>query len=77
MSPSCALQDKLYQEEYQLVAAEEEREEISRKLSEASSWMEDEGYTAPTKVRRHQCEAEKDTGNMWQFPTSPVPSNGS
>ncbi|XP_034281074.1 hypoxia up-regulated protein 1 isoform X1 [Pantherophis guttatus] len=42
-------QDKLYQEEYQLVATEEEREEISRKLSEASSWMEDEGYTAPTK----------------------------
>uniref|UniRef100_A0A0B8RQH4 Hypoxia up-regulated protein 1 n=1 Tax=Philothamnus irregularis TaxID=1899461 RepID=A0A0B8RQH4_9SAUR len=42
-------QDKLYQEEYQFVATEEEREEISRKLSEASSWMEDEGYTAPTK----------------------------
>ncbi|XP_013911305.1 PREDICTED: hypoxia up-regulated protein 1 [Thamnophis sirtalis] len=42
-------QDKLYQEEYQFVATEEEREEISRKLSEASSWMEDEGYAAPTK----------------------------
>uniref|UniRef100_A0A670YC75 Hypoxia up-regulated protein 1 n=1 Tax=Pseudonaja textilis TaxID=8673 RepID=A0A670YC75_PSETE len=42
-------QDKLYQEEYQFVATEEEREEIARKLSEASSWMEDEGYTAPTK----------------------------
>ncbi|XP_058050898.1 hypoxia up-regulated protein 1 [Ahaetulla prasina] len=42
-------QDKLYQEEYQFVATEEEREEISRKLSEASSWIEDEGYTATTK----------------------------
>ncbi|XP_007441553.1 hypoxia up-regulated protein 1 [Python bivittatus] len=42
-------QDKLYQEEYQFVSSEEEREEISRKLSEASSWMEDEGYIAPTK----------------------------
>ncbi|XP_070621830.1 hypoxia up-regulated protein 1 isoform X2 [Erythrolamprus reginae] len=42
-------QDKLYQEEYQVVATEEEREEIARKLREASSWMEDQGYTAPTK----------------------------
>lgn len=60
MSPSRAFQDKLYQEEYQFVATEEEREEISRKLSEASSWMEDEGYAAPTKVRCHQCKAEKE-----------------
>ncbi|NXT54626.1 HYOU1 protein, partial [Pluvianellus socialis] len=42
-------QDKLYQEEYQLVSTEEEREEISRKLSGASSWMEEEGYAAATK----------------------------
>ncbi|NXE56821.1 HYOU1 protein, partial [Casuarius casuarius] len=42
-------QDKLYQEEYQLVSTEEQREEISRKLSEASSWMEEEGYAATTK----------------------------
>ncbi|XP_074833041.1 hypoxia up-regulated protein 1 [Carettochelys insculpta] len=42
-------QDKLYQEEYQFVSTEEEREEISRKLSEASNWMEEEGYTATTK----------------------------
>ncbi|XP_074783675.1 hypoxia up-regulated protein 1 [Athene noctua] len=42
-------QDKLYQEEYQFVSTEEQREEISRKLSEASSWMEEEGYTAATK----------------------------
>ncbi|NXA42897.1 HYOU1 protein, partial [Eudromia elegans] len=42
-------QDKLYQEEYQLVSTEEQREEISRKLSEASSWMEEEGYAAATK----------------------------
>uniref|UniRef100_A0A8C5TRU4 Hypoxia up-regulated protein 1 n=1 Tax=Malurus cyaneus samueli TaxID=2593467 RepID=A0A8C5TRU4_9PASS len=42
-------QDKLYQEEYQFVSTEEQREEISKKLSEASSWMEDEGYAAATK----------------------------
>ncbi|XP_064029093.1 hypoxia up-regulated protein 1 isoform X2 [Pogoniulus pusillus] len=42
-------QDKLYQEEYQFVSTEEQREEISKKLSEASSWMEEEGYTATTK----------------------------
>lgn len=42
-------QDKLYQEEYQFVSTEEQREEISRKLSEASSWMEEEGYAAATK----------------------------
>ncbi|NXJ83853.1 HYOU1 protein, partial [Trogon melanurus] len=42
-------QDKLYQEDYQLVSTEEQREEISRKLSEASSWMEEEGYAAATK----------------------------
>ncbi|NXB85611.1 HYOU1 protein, partial [Vidua chalybeata] len=42
-------QDKLYQEEYQFVSTEEQREEISKKLSEASSWMEEEGYAATTK----------------------------
>ncbi|XP_044312227.1 hypoxia up-regulated protein 1 isoform X2 [Varanus komodoensis] len=42
-------QDKLYQEEYQFVSTEEEREEISKKLSEVSSWMEEDGYTATTK----------------------------
>ncbi|NXJ99623.1 HYOU1 protein, partial [Corythaixoides concolor] len=42
-------QDKLYQEEYQFVSTEEQREEISRKLSEASTWMEEEGYAAATK----------------------------
>uniref|UniRef100_A0A8C4UJE4 Hypoxia up-regulated protein 1 n=1 Tax=Falco tinnunculus TaxID=100819 RepID=A0A8C4UJE4_FALTI len=42
-------QDKLYQEEYQFVSTEEQREEISRKLNEASSWMEEEGYAATTK----------------------------
>ncbi|XP_025049816.1 hypoxia up-regulated protein 1 [Alligator sinensis] len=42
-------QDKLFQEEYQFVSTEEQREEISRKLSEASNWMEEEGYAATTK----------------------------
>lgn len=43
-------QDKLYQEEYRLVSSEAEREELLQKLSEASSWMEEEGFAATTKV---------------------------
>uniref|UniRef100_A0AAR2KTN7 Hypoxia up-regulated protein 1 n=1 Tax=Pygocentrus nattereri TaxID=42514 RepID=A0AAR2KTN7_PYGNA len=39
-------QDKLYQDEYLAVVTEEEKEEISGKLSAASTWMDDEGYTA-------------------------------
>lgn len=49
-SACSVFQDKLYQEEYQFVSTEEQREEISKKLSEASSWMEEEGYAASTKV---------------------------
>ncbi|XP_061904255.1 hypoxia up-regulated protein 1 [Entelurus aequoreus] len=42
-------QDKLYQDDYQLVVTEEEREQMSSKLSEASVWMDDDGYSATTK----------------------------
>ncbi|XP_048369198.1 hypoxia up-regulated protein 1 [Sphaerodactylus townsendi] len=42
-------QDKLYQEEYQLVSSDKEREAILQKLSEASTWMEEEGFAATTK----------------------------
>ncbi|XP_042354699.1 hypoxia up-regulated protein 1 [Plectropomus leopardus] len=42
-------QDKLYQEDYQLVVSEEEKEQISTKLREASEWMDEEGYSATTK----------------------------
>ncbi|XP_061104368.1 hypoxia up-regulated protein 1 isoform X1 [Conger conger] len=42
-------QDKLYQDEFQAVVSEEEKEQISGKLSEASEWMDEEGYTAGTK----------------------------
>ncbi|XP_066507498.1 hypoxia up-regulated protein 1 isoform X3 [Hoplias malabaricus] len=42
-------QDKLYQEEYLAVVTEEEKEEISGKLSIASAWMDEEGYAASTK----------------------------
>ncbi|XP_051973432.1 hypoxia up-regulated protein 1 [Xyrauchen texanus] len=42
-------QDKLYQDEYQAVVTEEEKEQISGKLSEASNWMDEEGYSAGTK----------------------------
>lgn len=42
-------QDKLYQDEYQAVVTEEEKEQISGKLSEASNWMDEEGYAAGTK----------------------------
>lgn len=46
---SSLLQDKLYQDEYLAVVTEEEKEEISGKLSAASSWMDEEGYSASTK----------------------------
>ncbi|XP_059400263.1 hypoxia up-regulated protein 1-like [Carassius carassius] len=42
-------QDKMYQDEYLAVVNEEEKEQITGKLSEASSWMDEEGYTAGTK----------------------------
>ncbi|XP_034539425.1 hypoxia up-regulated protein 1 [Notolabrus celidotus] len=42
-------QDKLYQDDYQLVVSEEEKEKISGKLSEFSEWMDEEGYSATTK----------------------------
>ncbi|XP_073685468.1 hypoxia up-regulated protein 1 [Garra rufa] len=42
-------QDKLYQDEYLAVVTEEEKEQITGKLSEASSWMDEEGYAAGTK----------------------------
>ncbi|XP_051895796.1 hypoxia up-regulated protein 1 [Pristis pectinata] len=42
-------QDKLYQEEYQLVSTQDERDQISARLSEASNWLDEDGYTATTK----------------------------
>lgn len=45
-------QDKLHQDEYKLVVSDEEKEQISSKLSEASSWMDEEGYSATTKELR-------------------------
>ncbi|KAK7120610.1 hypothetical protein R3I94_020560 [Phoxinus phoxinus] len=42
-------QDKLYQDEYLAVVTEEEKEQITGKLSEASNWMDEEGYSAGTK----------------------------
>uniref|UniRef100_A0AAQ4P283 Hypoxia up-regulated protein 1 n=1 Tax=Gasterosteus aculeatus aculeatus TaxID=481459 RepID=A0AAQ4P283_GASAC len=47
-------QDKLYQEDYQQVVSEEEKEQISSKLSEASEWMDEDGYAATTKQLREK-----------------------
>ncbi|XP_040908123.1 hypoxia up-regulated protein 1 [Toxotes jaculatrix] len=47
-------QDKLYQEDYQQVVSEEEKEQISAKLTEASEWMDEDGYTATTKQLREK-----------------------
>ncbi|CAN9501396.1 unnamed protein product [Ophioblennius macclurei] len=47
-------QDKLYQEEYQQVVSKEEQEQISVKLREASEWMDEEGYSASTKLLREK-----------------------
>lgn len=48
------LQDKLYQEEYLLVVSEEEKEQISTKLSEVLEWMDEDGYAATTKQLREK-----------------------
>uniref|UniRef100_A0A7N5KAA5 Hypoxia up-regulated protein 1 n=1 Tax=Ailuropoda melanoleuca TaxID=9646 RepID=A0A7N5KAA5_AILME len=47
-------QDKLYQPEYQEVSTEEQREEISGKLSAASTWLEDEGFGATTVMLKEK-----------------------
>ncbi|XP_076968814.1 hypoxia up-regulated protein 1 isoform X3 [Tamandua tetradactyla] len=47
-------QDKLYQPEYQEVSTKEQREEISGKLSAASTWLEDEGFGATTVMLKEK-----------------------
>ncbi|XP_059207198.1 hypoxia up-regulated protein 1 [Centropristis striata] len=47
-------QDKMYQEDYQFVVSEAEKEQISTKLSEASEWMDEDGYAATTKQLREK-----------------------
>lgn len=47
-------QDKLYQDEYQLVVSEEEMAQITGKLREASEWMDEDGYSATTKELREK-----------------------
>uniref|UniRef100_A0A8D0TZD0 Hypoxia up-regulated protein 1 n=1 Tax=Sus scrofa TaxID=9823 RepID=A0A8D0TZD0_PIG len=47
-------QDKLYQPEYQEVSTEEQREDISGKLSATSSWLEDEGFGATTAMLKEK-----------------------
>ncbi|KAF3706804.1 Hypoxia up-regulated protein 1 Precursor [Channa argus] len=42
-------QDKLYQDDYQLVLSEDDKGHISTKLKEASEWMDEDGYAATTK----------------------------
>uniref|UniRef100_A0A673WUM0 Hypoxia up-regulated protein 1 n=1 Tax=Salmo trutta TaxID=8032 RepID=A0A673WUM0_SALTR len=49
-------QDKMYQEEYQAVVSEEEKEAITTKLSEASAWMDEDGYSAVTKELREKLQ---------------------
>ncbi|CAB1316602.1 unnamed protein product [Coregonus sp. 'balchen'] len=52
-------QDKMYQEEYQAVVSEEEKEAITTKLSEASAWMDEDGYSAVTKELREKLQELK------------------
>ncbi|XP_030077165.1 hypoxia up-regulated protein 1 isoform X2 [Microcaecilia unicolor] len=59
-------QDKLYQKEYQFVSTEEEREDISSKLSQASTWLEDEGFSATTKEMKEKLsELKKSCKNLF------------
>lgn len=48
------VQDKLYQEEYLFVVSEEDKEQISAKLRDASEWMDEDGYGASTKQLREK-----------------------
>ncbi|XP_068186473.1 hypoxia up-regulated protein 1 isoform X1 [Antennarius striatus] len=47
-------QDKLEQQDYQLVVSEEEKEQISSRLREVSEWMDEDGYAAPTQQLREK-----------------------
>uniref|UniRef100_A0A8C6DV74 Hypoxia up-regulated protein 1 n=1 Tax=Moschus moschiferus TaxID=68415 RepID=A0A8C6DV74_MOSMO len=47
-------QDKLYQPEYQEVSTEEQREDISGKLSATATWLEDEGFGATTAMLKEK-----------------------
>ncbi|KAM5245701.1 hypoxia up-regulated protein 1 isoform 2-T2 [Ctenodactylus gundi] len=47
-------QDKLFQPEYQEVSTEEQREDISGKLSAVSTWLEDEGFGATTVMLKEK-----------------------
>ncbi|XP_032141140.1 hypoxia up-regulated protein 1 isoform X1 [Sapajus apella] len=47
-------QDKMYQPEYKEVSTEEQREEISGKLSATSTWLEDEGFGATTAMLKEK-----------------------
>ncbi|XP_068600300.1 hypoxia up-regulated protein 1 [Brachionichthys hirsutus] len=47
-------QDKLYQQDYQLVVSEEEGEQIAAKLRAVSEWMDEDGYAATTKQLREE-----------------------
>lgn len=44
----------MYQEEYQAVVLEEEKETILAKLSQVSTWMDEDGYSASTKELREK-----------------------
>ncbi|XP_063058751.1 hypoxia up-regulated protein 1 isoform X2 [Engraulis encrasicolus] len=58
-------QDKLYQEEYQAVVSEEEREALGSKLSAASDWLDEDGYSAATKeLKEKLSELRKATKAM-------------
>ncbi|XP_038833049.1 hypoxia up-regulated protein 1-like isoform X2 [Salvelinus namaycush] len=49
-------QDKMYQEEYQAVVLEEEKETILARLSKVSTWMDEDGYSASTKELREKLQ---------------------
>ncbi|XP_064835086.1 hypoxia up-regulated protein 1-like isoform X3 [Oncorhynchus masou masou] len=49
-------QDKMYQEEYQAVVLEEEKETILAKLSQVSTWLDEDGYSASTKELREKLQ---------------------
>ena len=48
------MREKLYSDEGMLLSTEEEREKINQALSEASDWLDDEGWDSTADVS-HLC----------------------
>jgi len=49
------MREKLFSDEGVLLSTEEEREKINQALSEASDWLDDEGWDSTADVSQNFC----------------------